>query len=100
MSTSGLTTRQNTADLFKFISLWERGGLTLRGFSLLRKVPFWLSTLSSSWGIPSAPSLRSVGKSSARPSLIGTDDLSKEIFVELTSAMDDGVEGTKLSLNF
>ena len=99
VSTSCLATRQHTADLNYTIKKVQ-GVLTLRGFSLLRTSPFSLSTLSSSWGIPSGPSLRSVGKSWARPSLMGRGDFLNEIFVDDTSAMDEGVEGTKLSLNF
>jgi hypothetical protein len=70
--------------------------LTLSGLSLLRKVPFSLSTFKKSCGIPSAPLLSKVGNNYSRSLLIGRIDRSKAIFVACTSAIEFGVLGLKL----
>lgn len=72
----------------------------MRGVSLLRMLPFSLSTFRKSWGIPSAPLPSSVGKSAVNSGLIGSTDLSKAILVAVTSAIEAGELGTKSCLNF
>ena len=63
-------------------------------------MPFSLSTFKKSCGMPSYPPERSVGNNFVNSSLIGKTDFSNIILVDETSAIEEGVLGTKLCLNF